>query len=172
MFISAVASCRVFKQFISFWELRVCVWSRGTISVCWLAMCVYCWVCGCSSVTRGAQRSEAPVEFQASRGCRAVAALSLVSRSQLCVLETFEHSFRKDPTSPRALPPSRYRFRSVRTSLHAQLRVFQNPSVYFWIFTKRFAAKFSKRSPPAGLTAAACSAARHLLCFCWRITFV
>lgn len=25
MFISAVASCRVFKLFISFWELRVCV---------------------------------------------------------------------------------------------------------------------------------------------------
>lgn len=42
MFISAVASCRVFKLFISFWELRVCVCGVAARSRCagWRCVCI------------------------------------------------------------------------------------------------------------------------------------
>lgn len=53
----------------------------GTMPVCERSVCARVSLCGCSSVTRGAERSEAPVELGTSRGCRAVDALSPVSRS-------------------------------------------------------------------------------------------
>lgn len=69
--------------------------------------------------------------------------------------------------------PSRYVECRVRAIMYALSRVYTSRSVYFWIFSKHFTAKFSKRSRSRVNGRSVCSTpASHLLCFCWRITFV
>lgn len=69
--------------------------------------------------------------------------------------------------------PSRCVECRVRAIMYALSRVYTSRSVYFWIFSKHFTAKFSKRSRSRVNGRSVCSTpASHLLCFCWRITFV